>query len=127
MHALERKSVFSLNFYGRNKESAIRLNENIHEFIQVDPHNPVLSYFQIYHWANETGGAKFEYSVAVTNVIGEQEMEFRTCIGVFEDCVSPAKYYKASQLENALVTTIGTKQTYLLEFTRDGLQKINHA
>ena len=65
--------------------------------------------------------------MAITNVIGEQELEFRTCIVAFEDCISLTKYYKASQLENAVVTTIGTKQTFLLEFTRDGLQKINHA
>ncbi len=65
--------------------------------------------------------------MAITNVIGEQELEFRTCIGAFGDCISLTKYYKASQLENAVVTTIGTKQTFLLEFTRDGLKKMNNA
>lgn len=30
-------------------------------------------------------------------------------------------------MHDALVTTIGTKQTFLLEFTRESLQKINHA
>lgn len=54
VHSLERKSVYSINFYGRNKTSAIKLSENINEFIQIDTKNPVLTYFQIYHWANDT-------------------------------------------------------------------------
>lgn len=86
-----------------------------------------MSYFQFYHWANETDKTKFEYSVALTNVIGDHELEFRTCTGNIEDCLNVNKYTKASQLEDAVVTTIGTKHTFLLEFTRDTLQKINHA
>ncbi len=40
----------------------------------------------------------FEYSVSMTNVIGEHDLEFRTCLKDVGECINPEKYLKASQV-----------------------------
>jgi hypothetical protein len=103
------------------------LNENIYEFIETDSKSNVLTYFQVFHWANDTLQGNLEYSIALTNVINQHDLEFRTCESNLIECTDPAKYQKATKVQNANVTTIGTKETFHLSLARSSFQSVNQA